>query len=152
MAEVPNEQHASLSLHGLSVCVVACHYAPETTGSAPYNTALVEALSSAGADVDLITGIPHYPQWVIQDSRYRRGIMWRETKGNVRIRRVRHAVPAAPNLIGRARMELSFATLAAPLVRASRADVVITVTPSSGLCLPPLSATVGGRWELSCTI
>ncbi|WP_179276462.1 glycosyltransferase family 4 protein [Rhodococcus sp. 14-1411-2a] len=142
MAEVPDEQDASPSLHGLSVCVVACHYAPETTGSAPYNTALVEALSSAGADVNLITGVPHYPQWAIQDPRYRRGITWREQVGNVRVRRVRHAVPAAPDLVGRARMELSFATLAAPLVRASRADVVIAVTPLLGALL---AASLGHR-------
>lgn len=122
-------------LAGLSVCVVACHYAPETTGSAPYNTALVQALSTAGADVELITGIPHYPQWAVQDEKYRRGLSWNETHDRVRVRRVRHAVPSAPNLLGRARMELSFTALAAPLARKSKADILIAVTPLLGALL-----------------
>ncbi|CAM2735458.1 glycosyltransferase family 4 protein [Skermania piniformis] len=129
-------------LAGLRVGVVAGHYAPETTGSAPYNVALVEALTAAGVEVELITGVPHYPQWTVREPRYRRGVRWRETDGAVRITRVRHAVPARPDLRGRARQELSFAALAAPHVAASRADVLIAVTP---LLSAPVAAFAGRR-------
>ena len=120
------------SLAGLRVCVVACHFAPETTGSAPYNTLLVDTLSAAGAHVELVTGVPHYPQWRVADPRYRRGLLWRErrgTAGEVKVTRVRHSVPPNVGISGRFRIESSFAALSAPLVAASSADVVIAVSP-----------------------
>ncbi|OBA30858.1 glycosyltransferase family 4 protein [Gordonia sp. 852002-51296_SCH5728562-b] len=123
------------SLDGLSVCVVACHFAPETTGSAPYNTLLVDTLSQAGARVELITGVPHYPQWRVDDPRYRRGILWRETRGEageISVRRLRHSVPSTVGIGGRFRLESSFAALSAPFVAASSADIVIAVSPLLG--------------------
>lgn len=116
-------------LSGLSVCVVACHYQPETTGSAPYNTEMVRALTAAGADVELVVGVPHYPRWEVTDPRYRRGLRWREHDAGARITRLRHLVPKRANLAGRARLEASFLALATPHVAASRADVIVTVTP-----------------------
>jgi colanic acid biosynthesis glycosyl transferase WcaI len=129
-------------LSGLSVCVVACHYKPETTGSAPYNTMLVRTLVDAGANVTAVTGIPHYPQWKVQDERYRTGLRWREDDDGAQVTRVRHAVPARTNLVGRARLEGSFAALATPYVRASAADVLVAVTP---LVAAMLAAQVGRR-------
>lgn len=130
-------------LSGLRVCVVACHFDPETTGSAPYNTALVKALGEGGADVEVVTGIPHYPQWAVGDEKYRRGVRWKETFGSARVTRVRHAVPRTPDLVGRARMELSFASLALPYALASRSDVVIAVTPLLGALVAGRGATRG---------
>ncbi|MDV3128676.1 glycosyltransferase family 4 protein [Mycobacterium sp. 21AC1] len=123
------------SLSGLKVCVVACHFRPEPSGSAPYNSLLVDTLAEAGATVRVVTGVPHYPQWRLADPHYRRGLWWREdnTAGNdfdsVSIFRLRHAVPTRPDLIGRMRQEMSFAALSAPVVAATRADIVIAVTP-----------------------
>jgi glycosyltransferase involved in cell wall biosynthesis len=119
-------------LAGLSVCVVACHYRPESTGSAPYNSMLVDTLVDAGADVEVVTGIPHYPQWTVQDAKYRRGLRWRENDAGARLVRVRHAVPAKPNLFGRMGQESSFAAMSAPYVAASRAQVIVAVTPLVG--------------------
>ncbi len=121
---------------------MACHFAPESTGSAPYNSLLIETLAAAGANVDAVVGVPHYPQWKVQDPRYRRGLRWREIHDSVRVTRVRHAVPSHPGLIGRMRQESTFAALAAPYVAHSRADVVIAVTPLVGAML---AATVGRR-------
>lgn len=126
------------SLSGLVVCVVACHFRPEPSGSAPYNSLLVDALAEAGATVKVITGVPHYPQWRVVDPHYRVGLRWRESptaepgSGSVSIVRLRHAVPRKPNLLGRMRLELSFAALSAPVVAATRADIVIGVTPLVG--------------------
>lgn len=128
---------------------MACHYHPETTGSAPYNTLLVRTLAQAGARVDVVTGVPHYPQWSVQDAKYRVGLRWRETdvtEGTghpVRLTRVRHSVPARTNLIGRARLEGSFAALATPYVLASRADVVVGVTPLLGAAFAAITGRRG---------
>lgn len=129
-------------LSGLQVCVVACHYAPETSGSAPYNTFLVDSLRDAGAAIDVICGVPHYPQWKVQDPKYRRGVWWKETDTGVSMTRVRHAVPATADTVGRLRLESSFLALAAPLVARSRADVVIGVTPLLGAAV---AARIGSR-------
>lgn len=126
------------SLSGLVVCVVACHFRPESSGSAPYNSLLVDTLAEAGATVKVVTGVPHYPQWRVVDPQYRLGLRWREShtaasgSGSVSIVRLRHAVPRVPDLIGRMRLELSFAALSAPVVAATRADIVIGVTPLVG--------------------
>lgn len=129
---------SSGSLSGLVVCVVACHFRPEPSGSAPYNSLLVDALAEAGATVKVVTGVPHYPQWRVVDPHYRLGLRWRESpaaapgSGSVNIVRLRHAVPSKPDLLGRMRLELSFAALSAPVVAATRADIVIGVTPLVG--------------------
>lgn len=117
------------SLSGLTVCAVACHFQPETSGSAPYNTEMVRALVDAGATVELITGVPHYPRWKVTDPRYRRGLRWRESYEGVEVTRLRHLVPARAGLSGRARLEGSFLSLATPHVLASKADVIVAVTP-----------------------
>ena len=64
-------------LDGASICVVGINLAPETTGIAPYTTALALTLAAAGASIHVVTGIPHYPQWTISDERYRTGRVWR---------------------------------------------------------------------------
>jgi colanic acid biosynthesis glycosyl transferase WcaI len=128
-------------LSGLSVCVVACHYRPESAGSAPYNSMLVDTLVAAGADVEVLTGVPHYPQWKVLDERYLRGLRWRERDGAARLTRLRHAVPPRPNLLGRMRQESSFAALSAPLVYTSSADVIVAVTPLVGA----MAAAYAGR-------
>ncbi len=95
----------------------------------------VDALTAAGADVELITGIPHYPEWRLKDDRYRRGVRWREQDGAVPMVRVRHAVPSGANFVGRMRLETSFAALSAPFVWSSSARVIVAVTPAVGAVL-----------------
>ncbi|MBT1637051.1 glycosyltransferase family 4 protein [Clavibacter michiganensis] len=121
---------AADDLGGLAVCLVGINYWPETTGIAPYTTAMAEALTDAGATVHVITGIPHYPQWKLQDARYERGRRWEEMRDGVRIIRVRHAIPETPDLVGRAKLEASFLQGALREVRRDRSDIVIAVTPS----------------------
>ena len=121
-------------LAGTAVTIFGVHYAPETTGNAPYTTAMAESLAEAGASVRVITGVPHYPQWKILDQRYRRGLRWRERRNGVELTRVRHAVPATPNLLGRARLELTFLVQCVVAAVRDQSDVLVAVTPTlSGL-------------------
>ena len=110
------------------------HYAPETTGNAPYTTAFAQALTDSGAAVRVITGVPHYPQWKVTDRKYKRGLRWRERIDGVDVTRVRHFVPAKPNLIGRAWLELTFFVQSVAVALRNRSDVLIAITPTlSGL-------------------
>lgn len=119
---------------GTSVTILGVHYAPEMTGNAPYTTAMAEALASAGASVRVITGVPHYPQWKVTDGAYRRGLRWSERRNGVAVERVRHFVPARPNLIGRAALELTFLVQCIGVASRDRSDAFIAITPTlSGL-------------------
>lgn len=127
-------------LTGRSITIVGINYAPEATGIAPYTTALARSLSAAGAEVHVVTGLPHYPQWSV-DPKYTNGSFFSEFDGDVRITRCRHFVPSNPDLVGRSRMELSFLARALRVVRRDSSDLVLTVTPS----LAGMAAGVLGR-------
>ena len=128
-------------LSGARVVVVGINYFPESTGIAPYTTALARTVADAGAQVRVITGVPHYPAWRIDDERYLRGTRWAETIDGIPVLRVRHHVPATADLAGRARMELSFARRSYAALRSTPADAVVAVTPS----LSALGAVSFGR-------
>jgi colanic acid biosynthesis glycosyl transferase WcaI len=144
-ASVPRAAQAapdvSSNLAGVSVLVVGINFAPETTGIAPYTTALVDALQSAGMRVRVVTGIPHYPAWKVSDERFQHGSRWREEIAGVPVVRVRHHVPGGASLAGRLRMEAEFMARAARVVRADDSDLVICVTPS----LAAAAAVLAGR-------
>lgn len=130
-------------LDGVRICVVGMHYAPETTGNAPYTTALAEALRHGGAHVEVVTGIPHYPQWRIIDDKYLRGSRWSESLNGISITRVKHAVPARQGLRGRASMEVGFAFRAWRECRRIGFDVIVAVTPMLSALLAALAARRG---------
>ncbi|MGY1769946.1 glycosyltransferase family 4 protein [Blastococcus sp. SYSU D00813] len=109
------------------VVVVGLHYAPEHSGNAPYTTGLARHLAAAGLRVTAVTGYPHYPQWRLYPGYERRRP--REDDRGVRLRRLRHPVPARPT--GRARivMESVFAAGVLGQLLRRRADVVVAVSP-----------------------
>ena len=118
-----------MDLNGLSVLVVGISYLPETSGVAPYSAAFAEALQSAGAQVHVVTGVPHYPAWRVADE-YRRGFRWEEVVNGIRVSRRRHWVPKRANLVGRAAMEATFLVRATWATWRYRSDVIVAVTPS----------------------
>ncbi len=138
---LPIMQSASVpSLAGVSVLVVGINFPPEPTGIAPYNGALAQALGAAGADVRVVTGVPHYPMWKTQ-APYDHLLRHDETADGLRVSRRRHFVPKQASLRGRALMESSFLAHATPSVLRSKADVIVAVTPS----LAGLGAAAAGR-------
>jgi len=128
---------------GARVLVVGINYAPETTGIAPYTTAVAEHLASLGAEVTVVTGMPHYPQWRVAPG-YRRSLLRQEDRNGVRVRRAGHYVPPRPDALRRGLFEVSWLPLGALQVARGRFDAVLAVSPSlAGLPLGRLAA--GGR-------
>jgi glycosyltransferase involved in cell wall biosynthesis len=118
------------------VLVVGLHYAPEHSGNAPYTTGLAEHLATAGLAVTAVTGYPHYPEWRLHpDYRRRRP---RETSNGVRLRRLRHPVPARPTGRTRIAMESVFAAGVTGQLLRRRADVVVAVSPVLLSLIPPV--------------
>jgi colanic acid biosynthesis glycosyl transferase WcaI len=119
----------------LRILIFGINYAPELAGIAPYTTGLAEHFASEGHHVEVITGIPHYPQWRPQP-----------TSGSINgtnptVRRYRHYVPRKANAVGRAAYETTWLLSAARSLRRVRPDVVIGVIPSlSGGILASLAA------------
>jgi glycosyltransferase involved in cell wall biosynthesis len=110
------------------VTIVGINYGPETTGVAPYSTAIAEGLASRGHQVHMITGLPHYPEWRVADD-YRH-IRRADTGLNgVGLHRRRHFVPSTASARGRIRMEVSFAR-SVLFSRWFSPDVVLVVTPA----------------------
>jgi colanic acid biosynthesis glycosyl transferase WcaI len=127
-------------LGGSTIVVVGIYYAPDLTGIAPYTTRLCEMLAAAGASVNAVVGVPHYPQWRVG---HRRSFISRESHRGVQLHRVRHFVPRQQNILGRAMYEASFALASGIVGRGLRADAVLAVTPSLGAV--PSAAAVARR-------
>ncbi|MBM9469131.1 glycosyltransferase family 4 protein [Nakamurella sp. YIM 132084] len=127
-------------MSGARITVVGINYAPEPTGSAPYVTALARALADGGAHVHVVTGLPHYPQWRVDDPRYANGDFWQEWDGSVQVTRCRHWVPPQSSMKDRARMEASFFRRALQVLRGERPDLVIASVPVLGALAAPLAA------------
>jgi colanic acid biosynthesis glycosyl transferase WcaI len=106
--------------------LICLHYPPEPSGNAPYSGSLAEGLVKRGVSVQVVTGLPHYPQWQIYDGYEKGGT---EVRNGVGILRRRHPVPAHPRLISRLGMELAFG-LRALTADWQKPDVVILLSPA----------------------
>ncbi|MGQ0464253.1 MAG: WcaI family glycosyltransferase [Sporichthyaceae bacterium] len=115
----------------MNVLIVGINYAPELTSVAPYTTGLAEHLVSIGCSVEVLTGLPCYPEWRVPEG-YRRGLRFPEQRNGVAVRRLRHYVPAQQDALRRGAYEFSFLGHAAACTPVARPDVVIGVTPALG--------------------
>ncbi|MET8174074.1 glycosyltransferase [Streptomyces clavifer] len=111
------------------VLVVSTNYAPELTGIGPYATQLAEHWAASGVRTQVLTGMPHYPAWRV-DEEYR-GV-WRrhEVREGVSVHRRRHYVPPRQSALRRAAFEasvLAHGMLAPP---PGRPDAVLSQMPS----------------------
>jgi len=116
-------------LTGRRVLVVGINYAPEHTGIAPYTTQACEHFVKQGADVLVLSGVPHYPQWCVPDEyRWRRKVV--EDHAGVQVRRLRHYVPSSQSAVRRGLYEATFGVHALAERLPQRPDVVVAVVPS----------------------
>jgi glycosyltransferase involved in cell wall biosynthesis len=110
------------------ITIVTQYYWPEHVGIAPYSTRLAEHLADIGAVVNVVTAMPHYPEWRI-DPAYKRRVHMREERRGVAVDRRWHYVPARQSALRRAGYEASL--FAHSMVRGSpESDAVIGVIPS----------------------
>lgn len=118
----------------MRLLLFSLYYAPEPTATGKYNAEMVEWLAARGHRVDVITGLPHYPEWRVYPG-YER-VLWRvEQINGVRVFRAGHYVPAPERLTasGRIALELTFSLNALPYwlrnAVGSKYDVVFVVCP-----------------------
>lgn len=123
----------SARLAGRRILVIGINYWPEPTGIAPYTTGMAEHLVELGASVEVLTGVPHYPQWrVAHPSTVRATQEWH---GGVKLVRLRHFVPRRMTALHRALYEGTFLVRAAARGARARPDLVLAITPALGAAL-----------------
>lgn len=90
--------------------IYAINYAPELTGSGKYTTELAEWFAVRGHQVDVITSVPHYPQWQVAPE-YRALRFRRERLNGVTVLRSNLHLPVKGRRVGakaRILLETSF--------------------------------------------
>ena len=111
----------------LNVLIIGLNYSPETTGIAPYTSALARGLGKRGAVVRSLTAHPHYPAWEVQDGYGQ----WTstETLDMAEVTRMRHFVPTNPEGLRRLASEVAFG-LRVIFSRWGKPDVIVMVSPA----------------------
>ncbi|MEU0127125.1 glycosyltransferase [Streptomyces sp. NPDC006289] len=109
--------------------VVSTNYAPELTGIGPYATQLAEHWAASGAVTEVLTGMPHYPAWRV-DEEYRGAWRRDEDRRGVRVHRRRHYVPSRQTALRRGLFEASVLLHGVIAPPPGRPDAVISQMPS----------------------
>ncbi|MGB5147126.1 MAG: WcaI family glycosyltransferase [Porticoccaceae bacterium] len=133
----------------LKILIQSINYAPELTGIGKYTGEMAVWLAARGHEVDVVAGLPHYPEWAVFPAYRGRGFR-RETLHGTRVMRTPHLVPAPGRVsaLGRILMETSFSIAglywwAGILCRRRRYDLVIAVCPPlQGAIMPWLYGLV----------
>ena len=116
------------------------NHGPERSGTAPYTTAWAQDMARRH-DVLVLAGVPHYPEWRVHDGYGG----WRTdtVEAGVRVRRLRHVVPATTSPARRLAHETSFAARVLTQ-RLPAPDVVLAVSPP--LFGAAAAARLAARW------
>ncbi|SCY32919.1 colanic acid biosynthesis glycosyl transferase WcaI [Nonlabens sp. Hel1_33_55] len=95
-------------LHSKTITFISLNYAPEDTAIGLYSTQMVEALITAGAHVNVVTAMPYYPQWKIQEPYDKHSSYVKEDSKSVTVYRYKQYVPESPSFLKRVLHILSF--------------------------------------------
>ena len=112
----------------MRICVVSINYEPEESGAAPYSTGMAVGLAARGHDVEVLTGLPHYPEWRVNPA-YRGLSGTVKAMDGVVVRRFAHYVPDKPTTRSRLVFETTFGVRVVS-ARWDKPELVLTVSPS----------------------
>jgi colanic acid biosynthesis glycosyl transferase WcaI len=122
------------------VLLVTTNYWPEPTGIALYTTDLAETLQAKSHQVSVLTSLPHYPWWKVQEEFAHLGEGTR-THNGVSIIRAKHLVPPKMNALLRMRFETSLwwnLGRVSKTILGNNFDLVIA-------CIPTVAAGIVGK-------
>lgn len=135
----------------MKVLIYTLNYAPEPTGIGKYSGEMAEWLAERGHSVEVLCGLPHYPQWQLHDD-YADGRARIERRRNTLVQRVPHHIPPVTGLSARARirLETSFTVAATRywlqrFARRNRPDAIIAVMPPMQIGVWPLLYSLARR-------
>jgi len=120
----------------MRILILGINYYPEPTSVSPFTTGLAEHLADEGHFVQVVTAFPYYPEWRIWRE-YRGRITQKEVRHGVHIRRVLHFVPRRPSsLVHRLLHDFSFAVAAFLAgLSAGKLDIIYCSCPPPALAI-----------------
>jgi glycosyltransferase involved in cell wall biosynthesis len=130
---------------GQRVLLFSVNYWPEQTGTAPSSTALAEHLAASGMHVNVVAGMPYYPQCRTFDE-YRGHLHLQESRAGVTVDRYRQYVPAKQSAAHRALFEGTFLANGLRALRRPRPDLIVGVLPNLGAGI--LAAAAARRYRV----
>ena len=113
-----------------NIVIIGVNYYPEDTAIGLYTTQKAEYLATKGYKVQIITGVPYYPQWEIWDQYKKRSRWTKDDNSGIEIYRYKQYVPKNPNFRKRIAHLVSF-TFGSfiNLFKVSKPDIVISIVP-----------------------
>jgi colanic acid biosynthesis glycosyl transferase WcaI len=130
-----------LKTNSMKILICGINYAPDLTGIGKYTGEMGSWLAKNGHTVDVITGMPYYPQWQI-NSAYRKKWWHKEYIDGVRVYRCPLYVPGKVSSAKRIMHEFSFVLSTLPFwtrkLFSKKYDVVISISPPFHLGILPL--------------
>jgi colanic acid biosynthesis glycosyl transferase WcaI len=124
----------------MKILFYGINYYPELTGSGKYSGEACEWLAAHGHEVEVITAMPYYPAWRINE-KYQSKWWHTEIINGVKVRRCPLYVPTKVTAFKRILLETSFVLASLiywfKIFFSPKFDVVISVCPPFQLGLPP---------------
>lgn len=119
---------------GTRILIIGINYAPELTGIGRYTGEMGTWLAEQGADVQVVTGFPYYPEWKIRAG-FRPHWFRKDTVAGAKLLRCPLYVPVRPTPLRRMLQDLSFmltSLVAVTMLRCRRArfDEIWVASPS----------------------
>jgi len=113
----------------MRLLIIGVNYAPEKTGIGPYTEGLASYMATRAHSVEVVTGLPSYPEWRVHDP-FRR-VFWRhEERDDVSVHRRWHYVPKSQSALRRLLYEGTFLLTGASSAFLTKPDLVLGITPS----------------------
>ncbi|MEN8817183.1 MAG: WcaI family glycosyltransferase [Nonlabens sp.] len=117
-------------MQGKHITFIGLNYAPEDTAIGLYSTQMVEALIDAGAQVNVVTAFPYYPQWKIVAAYANKPNYLKEDHNGAKLYRYKQYVPQQPTFLKRIIHILSFTKGSFfNLRKIKHTDLVISIIP-----------------------
>jgi colanic acid biosynthesis glycosyl transferase WcaI len=119
---------------GTRILIIGINYTPERTGIGRYTGEMGAWLSAQGAEVQVVTGFPYYPEWKVSPS-YLAKWFSRESLAGASILRCPLYVPTHPTPVRRMLQDLSFLLtsligVSGLMLRGRRYDQIWVASPS----------------------
>lgn len=113
----------------MRILIIGINYLPEQTGIGPYTAGVAAHLAGQDHEVDVLTGLPSYPEWRIHRG-YRRLVCRTERIDEVNVHRRWHYVPQSQTALRRLSYEASFLLTGLSFLRLPKPDLVLGVIPT----------------------
>jgi colanic acid biosynthesis glycosyl transferase WcaI len=117
-------------LRNKNITIIGLNFYPESTAIGLYSSQLADYLEAQGANINVITAFPYYPQWKIADAYKEKPRFVQEKRGNINLFRYKQYTPAKPTFIKRIIHIVDF-TIGSYInsFKVKESDLIISVVP-----------------------